>query len=440
LTPLPNSSISAVVSVGNNRFSNAAGLFNQDGSDVDNSVTLAVNTQTTSSTPGLQLINLNEQFERVAEFGALTSHRLSGPDRALFSITPGGTLMFIKAPDYESPYDQGKDNAYDITVTSYNEGKVTETENLRIQICEANVAQGTPASPQFITGRSGYLQIFQDTPLNDQISGGDCLDKFIISSGTDTIIDFNYLGANKDWRGNPAPIGPEVLRVDRGATATVCLRTPWTATSESLNAGTINFNTPGKAMDLTEMSVLAGVRILNTGGAAKLTGSAMGDTIIGGTGKDSISGGAGNDTLVGGAGNDELSGGSGDDTLDGGAGQDTLVGGEGADWFVFASSPGVSNVDTVRGFSPGSDKIILSAASYKKFQGTALASPITADNLVVGAGAKALDANDYLIWDTKTGLLSYDADGSGRGTSIPVAKVELTGTAAPSASDILIGL
>jgi hypothetical protein len=56
----------------------------------------------------------------------------------------------------------------------------------------------------------------------------------------------------------------------------------------------------------------------------------------------------------------------------------------------------------------------------------------------VGAGAKALDANDYLIWDTKTGMLSYDADGTGRGAPIPIAKVELTGTVAPSASDILI--
>jgi len=438
LTPLPNSSASAVVSIGNSRFSNAVGLFNQDGSDVDNSVTLAVNTQTTSSTPGLRLINLNEQFERVAEFGALTSHRLSGPDRALFSITPGGTLMFIKAPDYELPYDQGKDNSYDITVTSYKDGKVTETENLRVQVYEATIDQGTRANPQFITGRSGYLQIFQDTPLSDQISGGDCLDKFIITKGTDTITDFNKLGANKDWRGKPAPNGQEVLRVSEGATAVVYVSTPLTATSESLNAGTTNFNTPGKAMDLTEMSVLTGVKILNTAGAAKLTGSAMGDTIIGGAGKDSILGGLGADSLTGGAGNDELSGGPGGDTLDGGAGLDTLVGGEGADWFVFLSPASKGNFDTIRGFSAGSDKIALSAASYKKFQGTASGSPISADSLVVGAGAKALDANDYLIWDTKTGMLSYDADGSGRGAPIPIAKVELTGTAAPAFGDFLV--
>jgi hypothetical protein len=58
----------------------------------------------------------------------------------------------------------------------------------------------------------------------------------------------------------------------------------------------------------------------------------------------------------------------------------------------------------------------------------------------VGAGAKALDANDYLTWDTSTGTLSYDADGSGPRAAISFAKVELTGMLAPSANDILIVL
>jgi hypothetical protein len=283
----------AVVSVTNNRFSNTPGLYNEDGFDANNSITFAVNTSSSILPPGLQTLGFNEQFERVAEFGALTTHRLSGPDRALFTITPGGTLMFIKAPDYELPYDQGKDNTYEVTVTSYKDGKVTSGKNLQIQIQEVYISQGTSTNTQIIQGRSGYLQTFQDTPRNDQLEGGDCLDTFLITSGTDTIIDFNYLGANIDWRGKPAPSGQEVLRVSKGATAVVYLRAPWTATSESMNAGTMNFNTPGKSMDLTALSALNGVKILNTGGAASLTGSVLGDTIVGGVGKDSIAGGAG---------------------------------------------------------------------------------------------------------------------------------------------------
>jgi hypothetical protein len=439
-TPNPNTTMPAVVSVTNNRFSNTPGLYNEDGFDANNSITFAVNTSSPILPPGLQTLGFNEQFERVAEFGALTTHRLSGPDRALFTMTPGGTLMFVKAPDYELPYDQGKDNTYEVTVTSYKDGKVTSGKNLQIQIQEVYISQGTSTNTQIIQGRSGYLQTFQDTPRNDQFAGGDCLDTFMITSGTDTIIDFNYLGANMEWRGKPAPSGQEVLRVSKGATAVVYLRAPWTATSESMNAGTMNFDTPGKAMDLTALSALNGVKILNTGGAASFTGSVLGDTIIGGSGKDSIAGGAGADSLSGGVANDELSGGLGNDRLSGGPGLDTLIGGEGADWFIFDSTRGTNNVDSIRDFAPGTDKIVLSATFYKNFKGSAAGSPITADNLVAGPGAKALDRNDYLIWDTTAGTLSYDADGSGRGMPIPFAKIELIGALAPSASDFLVVL
>jgi hypothetical protein len=439
-TPNPNSTMPAVVSVTNNRFSNTPGLYNEDGFDANNSITFAVNTSSPILPPGLQTLGFNEQFERVAEFGALTTHRLSGPDRALFTITPGGTLMFVKAPDYELPYDQGKDNTYEVTVTSYKDGKVTSGKNLQIQIQEVYISQGTSTNTQIIQGRSGYLQTFQDTPRNDQFAGGDCLDTFIITSGTDTIIDFNYLGANMDWRGKPAPSGQEVLRVSKGATAVVYLRAPWTATSESMNAGTMNFDTPGKAMDLTALSALNGVKILNTGGATSLTGSVLGDTIVGGSGKDSIAGGAGADSLSGGVANDELSGGLGNDRLSGGPGLDTLIGGEGADWFIFDSTRGTNNIDSIRDFAPGTDKIVLSATFYKNFKGSAAGSPIKADNLVAGPGAKALDRNDYLIWDTTAGTLSYDVDGSGGGMPIPFAKIELIGALAPSASDILVVL
>jgi len=437
-TPNPNTTMPAVVSVTNNRFSNTPGLFNVDGIDANNSVTFAVNTTPLISPPPLQTIGFNEQFERVAEFGALTTHRLSGPDRALFTITPGGTLMFVKAPDYELPYDQGKDNTYEVTVTSYKDGKVISGKNLQVQIQEVYISQGTSTNTQIIQGRSGYLQTFQDTPRNDQLAGGDCLDTFLVTSGTDTIIDFNYLGANIDWRGKPAPSGQEVLRVSKGATAVVYLRAPWTATSESMNAGTMNFNTPGKAMDLAALSALNGVKILNTGGAASLTGSALGDTIVGGFGKDSIAGGAGADSLSGGIANDELSGGLGNDSLSGGPGLDTLIGGDGADWFIFDSIRGKSNVDSIRDFTPGTDKIVLSATFHKNFKGSAAGSPIAANNLVVGPGEKAGDRDDYLIWDTTAGTLSYDGDGSLRGTPIPFAKIELVGALAPSASDILV--
>jgi hypothetical protein len=45
-------------------------------------------------------------------------------------------------------------------------------------------------------------------------------------------------------------------------------------------------------------------------------------------------------------------------------------------------------------------------------------------------GPKAGDANDYIVYDKGTGVVSYDADGNGRGAAVAFAKVK-PGTALP---------
>lgn len=50
-----------------------------------------------------------------------------------------------------------------------------------------------------------------------------------------------------------------------------------------------------------------------------------------------------------------------------------------------------------------------------------------------GSGAVALDANDYLIFDTNTGALSYDADGNGASEAVQFAT--LTGVNSLSGTD-----
>ena len=73
-------------------------------------------------------------------------------------------------------------------------------------------------------------------------------------------------------------------------------------------------------------------------GIEALTGSPLGDTLIGNDGTNHLSGGAGGDVLSGGGGDDALSGGPGDDTLAGDSGNDTLTGDEGSDIASYASS------------------------------------------------------------------------------------------------------
>lgn len=222
----------------------------------------------------------------------------------------------------------------------------------------------------------------------------------------------------------------------------------------------------------TRESVTSGILRVGTSGA---------DTITGGDGTDRIAGGGGNDLLIGGKGNDYLDGGTGTDTVSfssaasavtvnlaanstngtasssaandtaaigtdtlvniegiigsgfgdrltgninanmlyGKLGNDTLTGGAGADIFVFDTTASSSNVDNVADFSSGVDKIQLSKSIFTAAGATG--------NLLTrafwsGAGVvKGHDADDRFVYNTTTGNLYYDADGSGTVAAVLVA-------------------
>jgi Ca2+-binding RTX toxin-like protein len=182
-----------------------------------------------------------------------------------------------------------------------------------------------------------------------------------------------------------------------------------------------------------------------------LNGANTVQSTVGGAAADSlrnietILAGSGADTLTGDNARNQLDGGSGSDTLSGKLGVDVLNGGAdtATDWFIFDTALGTNNTDTVRQFTLGTDKLVLDDDVFSRFTGTAGGSTLSAANLVVRNDAVALDANDYLLFDDRSGLLSYDADGSGAGLAVPVAYVYYAisvepFTFEPSASDFLI--
>ena len=162
------------------------------------------------------------------------------------------------------------------------------------------------------------------------------------------------------------------------------------------------------------------------------------DTLIGSKFDNAINGEGGNDIIYGLGGDDSLIGGSGNDRLYGGFGSDTLEGGLGDDYFVLNAKLGSTNIDTISDFGEGMDKIILSKLIFKAFHGS-----VTTDNLVTGTTVSlstyAFDKNDFLIFDTATNVLSYDADGSGNIAAVAIANVSLIGTSGLSHTDFLIG-
>ncbi|MEO0032937.1 MAG: hypothetical protein RIS94_2695 [Pseudomonadota bacterium] len=171
-------------------------------------------------------------------------------------------------------------------------------------------------------------------------------------------------------------------------------------------------------------------------GANLLQGDAGNDSIFGNGGADKLYGGAGTDILRGGVGNDTVYGGTGADRLYGGAGKDSLVGGLGADRFVFDSAPGSTNRDTIADFSHVQGDII--ALSHTVMPGLgATAGALSPDAFLAAAGATtAQDASDRIVYDTATGALYYDADGTGGSAAIALATIK--GHPALVAGDFLI--
>ncbi len=216
-----------------------------------------------------------------------------------------------------------------------------------------------------------------------------------------------------------------------------------------------------------------GDQLFGNGGANRLYGGLGADIIEGGAGADLLDGGAGvdtvsfehastavrvnlgtfaeqntagggfdriarfenvtgssfGDTLVGNAGENELDGGAGDDSLSGGKGLDTLTGGLGADRFMFNTSFGAA--DVITDFEASIDHIVLDNDIY-----TAIGAAGALDASKFVTGAAALDANDRIVYDSTTGYIIYDSNGSDAGGTHNVAYVGIG--LALSASDFVI--
>jgi Ca2+-binding RTX toxin-like protein len=200
--------------------------------------------------------------------------------------------------------------------------------------------------------------------------------------------------------------------------------------------GSISINGTGNGLPNQITGNGAGNVLSGGGGNDTLVGGDGNDTLSGGTGADRLNGGSGADRLVGGSGADRLRGDSGADRLAGGAGNDDLEGGLGSDIFRFDSALSKStNIDRITDFNVVDDTIHLENAVFDSLTAT---GTLASGWLRVGAGVTtAADRNDYLIYNSSTGALYYDADGSGS-ASAPIQFATL-GTGLPlAAADIFV--
>jgi Ca2+-binding RTX toxin-like protein len=157
----------------------------------------------------------------------------------------------------------------------------------------------------------------------------------------------------------------------------------------------------------------------------RVTGTKFGDVLRGDAAVNRLLGGSGNDTLQGMEGND---------TLLGGTGADALTGGGGNDGFDYTST--AHGGDTIRDFSPsgaGND-------DYFRFTGSVFgglpAGALAANRFLASTTGTATTADHRFLYETDTGILRYDADGSGAGAAIVIAT--LTGAPTVAVADFVI--
>ncbi|MFI0846903.1 calcium-binding protein [Mesorhizobium sp. IMUNJ 23232] len=162
----------------------------------------------------------------------------------------------------------------------------------------------------------------------------------------------------------------------------------------------------------------------NQQGMEALAGSNFDDVLRG----DSLA-----NKLTGRGGADLLAGGDGNDVLFGGAGKDSLSGGGGNDRFDYlALSDGGDTIREFQNVTGNNDTLRFDGDVFGGLAKGALA----AKHFVANAAGVATTLDQHFIYETDTGILRYDANGSAAGGVTVIAT--LTGAPGLTAADFLI--
>ena len=265
-----------------------------------------------------------------------------------------------------------------------------------------------------IRGDSGADRLYGDGGVdyvyggtgNDRIWGGGSGDRLYGDSGNDTI--YGGSGADRIWGGRD----DDLIYGDTGND-----RLYGEAGNDRLYGGGGNDSVRGGGGRDTAYGGTGNDTIYGESGNDRLYGEGDADWLYGGSGNDYLSGGSGNDRLFGQSGADTLTGGSGNDTLNGGSGSDRMTGGSGLDVFVFNTTLGSTNIDRITDFNPVDDTIHLDDSV---FSGLSLGA-LSASAFVANTSGQATSASHRIIYETDTGNLYYDSNGSAAGGRVQFA-------------------
>ena len=300
----------------------------------------------------------------------------------------------------------------------------------------ANILTGGLGA-DYLLGLGGNDRLIAGGGVPNTLQGGTGDDVYVVELSNDTIIEFTGEGIDRVeslantatlrnnvenltfvGTGNFVGSGNSLANVITGGTGADYLI--GNDGDDILFGGTGAANTlqGGIGNDIYVVSTTGDSTIEFSGGGIDTVQSATSHTLSNNV-ENLIYTGSGN---FGGTGNslaNSISGGAGKDTLNGLGGDDILTGGAGTDQFRFSST----GLDRITDFVSGVDRVGLANAAF---------SHTASFVLIQGVGVQAATAAvSTFLYNKSTGLLSFDADGSGGGAAVTIATLNAGLTLAP---------
>jgi hypothetical protein len=213
------------------------------------------------------------------------------------------------------------------------------------------------------------------------------------------------------------------------STYTGALTVTGTGTTGKFTTGTVASSISSTGATEIDATAMADDQTLTTSGAGPITVTGLVADLIASatTGAVDVTAGSGSQSIETGSGYDIITGGTGDDTFIGGRGNDTFVISyietSGSDqFFKFTTSTDVATVAEGRDTLQFSTVDLLHVVGFTAAGSGAALTLLDGSNVafVEGAGAVSTDAVATFVYDDTTGVLSFDADGTGAEAAINV--------------------
>ena len=347
----------------------------------------------------------------------ITAPTSAGPDNVVISAVPPGGFVVLWQDDtgvtYQNfdvngSFDSSIDENGNSTGVVWSDLQADIYYNWTLSVQGSSVSVNGSEDALVYVWNSDYLNRTFGTSGNEAMTGTEGEDMLAGLGGNDSL---SGAGGEDDLfggSGNDALNGGSGNDMLSGGTGNDSFVTDGSdAIAENAGEGTDTVQSSGS------MTLGANLENLVLTGTGAISGTGNG-------GANSLTGNGSANGLAGAGGADNLAGGGGADNLAGGGGADRLAGGRGSDSFVFDTKLGSGNVDTIADLNVVADTIRLDDAIFKGLLGGTLAASAFASN----TSGNAADASDRIIYESDTGKIYFDSDGTGSAAKVQFATLD----------------